>query len=103
MEATGGTTCRTILIQAYRLGKAHYYLASGSFIATIGTETEGDKVDYYVIAAGGGGGNHIGGGAGAGGSVSSTGLAVAITSGTHPVTIAATTTGGTGSPIPRWN
>jgi len=98
MEAEGGTLVN------YSDGgtdyAAHYFLATGSFVATIGTEPEGDKVDYFVIAAGGGGGNHIGGGAGAGGAVTTSGLGTAITNGTWPVTIAGTTTGGGGDPTP---
>ena len=96
MEATGGT-----LVSYTDAGvdyNAHYYLATSTFVATVGSDpSHGDKVDYFVTGSGGGGGGHIGGGGGAGGSVVTSGLATAITSGTHPVTIGALASGGGGA------
>ena len=78
MEATGGTVVTYTDTINY---KAHYYEATGSFVAVIGTEDVGNKVDYFVTGAGGSGGQHIGGGGGGGGSVTAGSLTTAITSG----------------------
>ena len=61
LEATGGTT------STYTDGgvdyKAHMYLATSTFdVSALGTDSDGDKVDYFVIAGGGGGGGSFGGG-----------------------------------------
>ena len=73
LEASGGTTVE------YSDGgvdyKAHFYLSSGSFnVAALGEDSDGDKVDYFVIAGGGGAGGTVAGGGGAGGSVTASSL-----------------------------